>query len=95
MLESLQNDKGLHAGILLTDLLMAFDLLIAKLHSYGFSKISLNLFNNYLCERIQRNKINDKFSTWRKVIYGVPRRSILGPLFFNIYIRPILIVSEH
>ena len=40
MLEYLRKalDKGMHTGILLTDLPKAFDdLLVAKLNSYGFS----------------------------------------------------------
>ena len=94
MLESIKNalDKGLCTGILLTDLSNAFDcishdLLIAKLHAYGFSKTSLNLISNYLGNRIQRTKIGDKFSTWCKIIHGVPQGSILGPLLSNIYIN--------
>ena len=50
MLENLKNalDKGQTTGILLTDLSKAFDcifheLLIAKLHAYGFSKNALDL----------------------------------------------------
>ena len=71
MLESLRKslDKGLFTGILLTDLSKAFDcisheLLIAKLHAYGFSTLALKLINDYLCNRYQRTKIGNKFSTW-------------------------------
>ena len=93
-------DKGLCTGILLTDLSKAFDcishnLLLAKLHAYGFSKQSLNLVSNYLCDRIRRTKINQKYSTWRNVIYGVPQGSILGALWFNIYINDIFLFSQY
>ena len=48
------------------DLSKAFDtinheLLIAKLHAYGFNKESLELILEYLCNRWQRRKIFDNF----------------------------------
>ena len=49
-------DQGNKHGALLTDLSKAFDclphdLIVAKLHAYGFSIESLKLINSYLTKR--------------------------------------------
>ena len=54
---------------LMTDLSKAFDcllhdLLIAKLHAYGFEIDSLRLIYSYLVGRKQRVKIDIEYSTW-------------------------------
>ena len=84
-------DKGGISGAILTDLSKAFDnilhdLLIAKLAAYGFDYQSLRIMESFLSNRQQRTKINNAFSRYSEIVYGVPQGSILGPLLFNVYI---------
>ena len=65
------------------------DLLIAKLHAYGFSFETLTFLNSYLRNRKQCVKINNICSDFLKILSGVPQGSILGPILFNIFLRPI------
>ena len=87
------DNKGFAGGVLM-DLSKAFDtlnheLLIAKLHAYGFGKESLMLLLSYLSNRWQRSKINTSLSSWMELLQGVPQGSVLGPLLFNIYSKGI------
>ena len=59
------------------------ELLVAKLHIYGFDKPALILLRSYLSNRWQRSKFNTSFSTWSELIFDVPQGSFLG-LFFDI-----------
>ena len=81
-------DIGRHAGAPLTDLSKAFDcidheLLIAKLHAYGFDNDKLKFIYSYLKGRKQRTKINSSYSSFAEILFGVLQGSILGPLLFN------------
>ena len=64
--KKLLDNKG-YRGAILMDLSKAFDtinhdLLIAKLHVYGFSKESLKPKKSYLINRCQRTKLKKGFS---------------------------------
>ena len=88
MVENLKKslDNSGVGGMLLTYLSEAFDclrhdLLIAKLAAYGFDQRSIF---SYLSERIQLTKVNNAYSSYTDIKYGVPQGSILGLLLFNI-----------
>ena len=92
------DQKG-YTGAVLVDLSKAFDtinqvLLIAKLHAYGFSKISVKIILSYLSNRYQRVKslamVTTRlttFSSWRKLIQRVPEVPDLEPILFNTYLN--------
>ena len=61
--------------------------LIYKIKSIGISGPLLKLIESFLSNRYQRVLLNGQSSTWFVIIAGVLQGSILGPLFFLIYIN--------
>ena len=69
--------------------LLSHDLLIAKLHAYGLDIASLNILKNYFTDRKPSTKLNSFFSSWNYIT--IPQGSILGPLWFNMFMYMFLI----
>ena len=63
------------------------DGLIYKLKRCGVSGQLLSLIQNFLKNRKQRTVLNGQASNWGDILAGVPQGSILGPLFFLVYIN--------
>ena len=78
--------------IVLIDFSKAFDTishdtLIRSLHKMGFSRDFLSWSLSYLSNRKQYVQIDAQQSKPMTTYFGVPQGSILGPLFFNLYVN--------
>ena len=92
-------EKNQYVAAVLMDLSKAFDclhhdILLDKLSAYGMSTDSVSLLESYLSNRKQQIKINSILSSWSDIQKGVPQVSILGSLFFNVFINDIFYFVE-
>ena len=85
-------NKGLTSLAAFVDLRKAFDtvdhgILIMKLNCYGIEGINSRWCSNYLKDRAQRTLANGVVSSSEVITCGVPQGSVLGPLFFILYVN--------
>ena len=97
ILEDMDNGKTPIAIFL--DISKAFDTinhqkLLTKLYHYGIYGTPLKLIHSYLSNRKQCVIFDDILSNTLDIKTGVPQGSILGPIFFIIYINDICNVSK-
>ena len=61
--------------------------LILKLKSHGMGNSIINWIEQWITDRRQRVVVDGEVSSWKSVLSGVPRGSVLGPILFLVYIN--------
>ena len=93
--------KGEATAVVLLDQSAAFntidyDKLLNSLRSwFGVAGVVLHWFKSYLSDHVQCIKTGSILSDVKKLLYGVPQGSVLGPILFSLYTTPLSKVIQN
>jgi len=71
------------------------ELLLRKIYAYGFRGKLFNWIQGFLKGRKQRVSVNGPFSGWNKALNGILQGTVMGPLFFIIYINDFSLLMKN
>ena len=96
------HNKGNTSVLTLLDFSSAFDtidhpILVHRLHTdLGFTDTVLQWFSSYLNDRTNYVSLSNHCSAFTHVHSGVPQGSVLGPMLFIMYVKPLsAIIDSH
>ena len=70
-------------------------ILVHRLHiDFGFTYAVLQWFSSYLNDRTHYVSLSNHCSALASVYSGVPQDSVLGPILFTMYMKPLSVIND-